>query len=379
MRDRIKALEDPNPVDQVACLVLRVLPELSPYTERALIGCVSGGDPRSQPEQASHPHARELVHSALLKLKALALIEFSVEHIAITDEGKSCLEDLPASALRRGRSAEVRDTKAARQVATDDGEQHGIKGTTKSRRAQSWLSSLTQLTARLWADYVAPLSALATTLRAEDCPRLGRFRQHYLTPVSAMMPWVCKATIGQAWDTSLYRWEHKVAPMIRSGGAILVHVLVQLEKAFSRVREPKPLSEGTGEGKIGARLLKVAGPNGLLPGIKSAGLDHSRSINYAGALLLVCSALSIAGGVLFLSSERANSSRAEEASLSGKRAGSSRVSPIVWLYDRPDRLGRSIFVARRLAGAAWIEGLAIRGENATDQTLTGLQGTIKTD
>jgi hypothetical protein len=35
-------------------------------------------------------------------------------------------------------------------------------------------------------------------------------------------------------------------------------------------------------------------------------------------------------------------------------------------------------VTRGLAGAAWIEGLAIRGENASNQTLTGLRGAIKT-
>jgi hypothetical protein len=91
----------------------------------------------------------------------------------------------------------------------------------------------------------------------------------------------------------------------------------------------------------------------------------------------VCGALSIAGGILFLSSERANSSRAEGTSRS--HTGSSRVSPIVWFHDEQDRLGRSIFVTRRREGAAWIEGLAIRGENASNQTLTGLQGAIKTD
>ena len=36
-------------------------------------------------------------------------------------------------------------------------------------------------------------------------------------------------------------------------------------------------------------------------------------------------------------------------------------------------------MTRRREGAAWIEGLAIRGENASNQTLTGLQGAIKTD
>ena len=142
--------------------------------------------------------------------------------------------------------------------------------------------------------------------------------------------------------------------MIGSGATNLVHVLVQLADAFSRAWKPMRLFEETGEAKIGARLLKVAGANGLL--LKLAGLDVNRSINYAGALLLVCGALSIAGGVVFLWSEGANSSSAEEAFLSDKGAGSSRASPIVWLHDGQGRLGRPIFVTRGLAGAAWIEG-----------------------
>jgi hypothetical protein len=184
-------------------------------------------------------------------------------------------------------------------------------------------------------------------------------------------------TIGRACDTSLYIWKHKVVPMIRSGATTLVDVRVQLAKVFGLAWER--LFEGTGEGKIGARLSKVAGANGLLPDIKFAGFDLSRSINYAGALLLVCGALSVAGGVAFLSAERANSSRAEEAFLSGNHVGASRVPLIVWLHDGQGRLGQSIFVTRRLAGSAWIEGLALRGENASNQTLTGLQGAIKTD
>ena len=115
------------------------------------------------------------------------------------------------------------------------------------------------------------------------------------------------------------------------------------------------------------------------PPVKLAGFDLSRSTHCAGALLIACGALSIAGGAVFLCSESANSSRAEEAFLSDDRAGNPRASPIVWLHDRQDRLGRSIFVTRGLAGAAWIEGLAIRGENASGKTLTGLQGAIKTD
>jgi hypothetical protein len=94
MWEPVKALEDRNPVDQLACLVLRVLAELSPCTERSLVELLLGGDPRSQTGQVRRSHTRELVHGALLKLKALAFIEFSGERIAITDKGKRCLVDL---------------------------------------------------------------------------------------------------------------------------------------------------------------------------------------------------------------------------------------------------------------------------------------------
>ena len=364
MWEPVNALEDRNPVDQLACLVLRVIAELSPCTERSLVELLSEGDPRSQTGQVRRSHMRELVHGALLKLKALAFIEFSGERIAITDKGKRCLVDLLVT-LQRGRSADVRDTKADRQVAFDHVEQYGIKGTT-AKVTQPCVSSLSQLPARLWEPSHALLRVLATTLRSEYAPRLKRFCQDRLTQVSLAMPRVCKMTIAWACDCLLYVRKHKIVPMIGSGATSLVHV--QLAKAFSRAFE--------GKGKIGARLSKITEANGLLPDIKFAGFD-SRSINYTGVLLLVCGALSIAGGILFLSSERANSSRAEGTSRN--HTGSSRASPIVWFHDGQDRLGRSIFVTRRREGAAWIEGLAIRGENASDQTLTGLQGAIKTD
>ena len=366
MWEPVNALEDRNPVDQLACLVLRVIAELSPCTERSLVELLSEGDPRSQTGQVRRSHMRELVHGALLKLKALAFIEFSGERIAITDKGKRCLVDLLVT-LQRGRSADVRDTKADRQVAFDHVEQYGIKGTT-AKVTQPCVSSLSQLPARLWEPSHALLRVLATTLRSEYAPRLKRFCQDRLTQVSLAMPRVCKMTIAWACDCLLYVRKHKIVPMIGSGATSLVHV--QLAKTFSRA------FEGTGKGKIGARLSKITEANGLLPDIKFAGFD-SRSINYTGVLLLVCGALSIAGGILFLSSERANSSRAEGTSRN--HTGSSRASPIVWFHDGQDRLGRSIFVTRRREGAAWIEGLAIRGENASDQTLTGLQGAIKTD
>ena len=380
MREDVTALEDRNPVDQLACLVLRVLDELAPCTERLLIQQVSGGDARSQSGQASHAHTRELVHSTLLKLKALACIEVAEERIAITAEGRRCLKSLPVVTLQqRSRSAAAKDTEADRQVATDCGEQDADRETTKVEVTQPSVSSLSQLPGRPLTRHSALLMVLATALRAQYAPRLKRFCQESLAQVGVAMPRVCKSTIGRAWDTSLYIWKHKVAPMISSGVIVLVHVLVQLANAFGRAWKPVRPFEGTGEGKIGARLLKFPGAKGMLPDVKLAGFDLSRSTHRAGALLIACGALSVAGGAVFLCSESASSSRAEGAFLSDKRAGNPRASPVVWLHDGQDRLGRSIFVTRRLAGAAWIEGLAIRGENASGKTLTGLQGAIKTD
>jgi hypothetical protein len=372
MRGHVTALEDRNPVDQLACLILRVLQELAPCTERSLIDQVSGGDPRSQPGQASHAHTRELVHSALQKLKALACIEAFEERIAITDEGRRCLKESAVVTLRqRGRSAEARESKADHRVATDYCKQDAVTSTTRAK-THPCVSSISQLPARRWTR--STLRVLATTKQSESAVRLKRFCLDRLTQVGRAMPPVCKVTVARAWDTSLCLWRHKVAPMIRSGATTLGHGLVQLAKVPSRAWKPMPLYEGTGEVKIGARLLKVAGANRQL--LKLASLDVSRSINYAGVLVVVCGALSIAGGVVFLSSEGANSSSAEEAN---KGAGSSRASPIVWLHEGQHRQGRSIFVTRRLAGATWIEGLAIGGENASNQTLTGLQGVIKTE
>jgi hypothetical protein len=38
-----------------------------------------------------------------------------------------------------------------------------------------------------------------------------------------------------------------------------------------------------------------------------------------------------------------------------------------------------MFVTRKFSGATWIDGLAIRGENTSNQPLTAVQGTIKSD
>ena len=94
------------------------------------------------------------------------------------------------------------------------------------------------------------------------------------------------------------------------------------------------MASSTTIGKIEAWLSNIAGVHGLLRDAKLAAFGLNRSINHAGALLLVSGALAIASGIIFLSGERANSSNAESAFLSGKGAGSSRTSPIVWVYEQ---------------------------------------------
>jgi hypothetical protein len=64
MWEPVKALEDRNPVDQLARLVLWVLAELSPCTERSLIELLLGETCGHNVGQVRHSHTRELVHSA---------------------------------------------------------------------------------------------------------------------------------------------------------------------------------------------------------------------------------------------------------------------------------------------------------------------------
>ena len=350
MGERIRALEDPNPVDQLACLVLRVLAELSPCTERSFLEHVLGA------EAASHSHTRQLARSALLKLKALAFIEFSQEHVAITDEGRGCLRALPVV--------------IPRQVSTAEREQEGFKSSTNAKLTKLCVSSLPQLQVWLRMRHDALLRLLATTSRTQYGPWLKWFCQIRLAEFRPAMPPVYQI-FHRAWGASLCEWKQKVAPAVTT----LLRVAMQRAKVFRRKWQVARLSEG-GDGKIEAWLSNIAG---VLRDAKLAAFGLNRSINHAGALLLVSGAIAIASGIIFLSGERANSSNAESASVSSNEAGSSRTSPIVWVDERHDRLGRSIFVTRRLAGATWIEGLAITGENASKQMLTGVQGTIKMD
>ena len=93
-----------NSKDRLTWLVLRVVAELSPCKETSLIAYISGGGSMSELERtASESHTRELILNALLKLKALGFIEFAQDKVAITDEGKRFLDELPIVALRTRR------------------------------------------------------------------------------------------------------------------------------------------------------------------------------------------------------------------------------------------------------------------------------------
>jgi hypothetical protein len=270
----------------------------------------------------------------------------------MTDEGRRALENLAVGLWQRARLAGARETKADREIA--------------SRPSVSRL------------ELHAQLRAFARTLRAEYAAWFRQFCPDRFDGARAItqrgFP-MTGAIIAR--NIALQVWKRSVTPIIRFGAATLAYVPVQLATACRSRAGAGAIVRDNWRRQIGAPLSKVAKARRLLPDTELAGLHLSRSLSFAGALL-VCGALSTAGGVIFLSGKLTNNSRAGEiAFLSGNRAESSRESPIVWLHD--GRPGRSIFVTRRLAGATWIEGLAIRGENASNQTLTGIQGTIKTD
>ena len=258
MGERIRALADPNPVDQLACLVLRVLAELSPCTERSFLEHVLGA------EAASHSHTRQLAHSALLKLKALAFIEFSQEHVAITDEGRGCLRALPVV--------------IPRQVPTADREQEGFKSSTKAKLTKLCVSSLPQLQVWLRTRHDALLRVLATTSQTQYGPWLKWFCQIRLAEFRPAMPPVYQI-FHRAWGASLCEWKQNVAPAVTT----LVRVAMQRAKVFRRKWQVARLSEGR-DGKIEAWLSNIAGAaqRRQACGFRSQPLDQPRRRSLAG-------------------------------------------------------------------------------------------------
>ncbi len=332
MRRGVKAVEDSNSGDQLAWLVLRVIAALSPCKKTSLIAYVSGSASELG-HTASDSHTRELIFNALLKLQALVFIQFAQEKIAITDEGRRFLDELPVVALRPR------------------------------------------------TPYATFLSTLVRTSLAQS-PRLTRSCQDRLAGARAVTQWGLPNG-ARVRDIALEVWQRKVAPIIWSRATTLIHILRRLATVCRTRAKPAAIVLANWRTQSGALLRKAGKASRLSPNAKLAGL--SRLVIFAGALLLV--ALSTAGGVALLSGNRAESSReslivsSREAPMSSREAPivSSRESPIVWFYDGQDRPKRSIFVTRKFSGATWIDGLAIRGENTSNQPLTAVQGTIKSD
>jgi hypothetical protein len=351
MRGRVKALEEPDPRNQLAWLVLRVLAKLSPCTERSLFAYVAAGESKSEVGHTTYaPHRGELIGNALLKLERLAFIQFAQTQIAITNEGRRFLDELPVIAL----GLDDRSAKTSRSWSDPF---EGINGV---------------LQAKPWTRYIALLKEFTATLLPTYIPRLKRFCQDCLAGTGTTLQGFLMNGV-RARDVAREVWRRKGAPIVRSRAATLVHVMTRLAKVCRTCAEAAALATTRSGGGF---LWKAGKARYLSLNAKLAGL--SRLVVASGALLLV--ALSTAGGVALLSGKRAEST--QETPIVNSRVSpivvNSRVSPIVWFYDGQDPK-QSIFVKRKFAGATWIEGISIRGENTSNQPLTAVQAILISD
>jgi murein L,D-transpeptidase YcbB/YkuD len=101
MRRGVKTLEDAKGRDQLTWLLLRVIAKLSPCTTTSLIAHVSGGNaPRELGRAAPGSHTRNLILDALLKLEILDFIQTCEEQIVLTDKGRRCRDELAPPILQ---------------------------------------------------------------------------------------------------------------------------------------------------------------------------------------------------------------------------------------------------------------------------------------
>jgi len=335
MRLGIKPFESSNPEDQLAWLVLRVIAALSPCAKASLIDYViAAGDSNSKVGQSIFtPHRRKLVGDALLKLKGFAFIRLTQEQIVITDEGRRFLSELESIASRR-----------------DD-------------RSVNTAEINRELQAQPGTRYIALLSECTTNLLASCIPRIKRFCQDRLAGAGHgfLMSGV------RARDIALEVWRDKVTPIVRSKAPTLVLILTRFSRICCKSARATANSLANWQTQSGAALWKNGKVSWSSLNNKLAGL--SRLAIVMGVLLI---ALSAAGSVALLSGNRAESKpEAPTASL--------REPPIVWFYDGQDHPQQSIFVKRNFSGATWIEGISIRGENKSNQSLTDVQATLISD
>jgi hypothetical protein len=335
MRLGTKPFETSNPEDQLAWLVLRVIAALSPCTRASLIDYViAAGDSNSKVGQGTFtPHRRKLIGYAFLKLKGFAFIRFTQEQIAITDEGRQFLSELELIASRR-----------------DD---RSVKTAEINRELQ----------AQPGARYIAPLRECTTNLLASCIPRIKWFCQGRLAGAGHgfLMNGV------RARDIALELWKGKVTPLVRSKAPTLVLILTRFSRVCCKSAQATANSLVNWQTQGGAALWKNGKVSWSSQNNKRAGL--SRLAMLVGVLLV---ALSAAGSVALLSSNRAGS-KLETPTVSLQEP------PIVWFYDGQDHPQQSIFVKRNFSGATWIEGISIRGENKSNQSLTAVQATLISD
>jgi murein L,D-transpeptidase YcbB/YkuD len=262
MHQGIKALECSESRDQLAWLVLRLVGKLSPCAKTSLIAYISGD------YTTTDPPTGDIIFNALLKLKARALIQFSQEQIAITDEGRRLLDEPPVDALRPR------------------------------------------------PPYVAFLTALVPTSLAECSSRLKRFFQDCLARARA----VTQRDFPLNGDLAVQIWNS--APMIGGGATTLVHMLRRFARACHTRAEAWAIILNIWLRQTRASLWKTLEASSLTPKAKLAG--RSQLVTFGGALLVV--ALSIAAGFASLSGKRAESSQAvpivfDTADRSGLPAG----------------------------------------------------------
>jgi hypothetical protein len=333
MRLGTKPLESSNPEDQLAWLVLRVIAALSPCPKASLIAYVAAGDSKSIVGQTTLTlHRRKLIGEALLKLKGFAFVRFTQEQIAITDEGRRFLSELELVASRRdGRLVKTAEINRALQVPPP-----GTRYNDLSREC-------------------------ATNLLARYIPRIKRFCQDRLDGAGHGFLMIRV----RARNIALEVWKGEVAPMVRPRAPTGVLILTRFARICCKSAQATANSIVNWPTQSGAALWKKGKVSSSSLNNRLAGLNRLAIV--VGGLLV---ALSAVGSVALLSGNRAKP-EAPTVSL--------REPPIVWFYDGQDHPQQSIFVKRNFSGATWIEGISIRGENKSNQSLTAVQATLISD
>jgi hypothetical protein len=392
MHQRVSTLDPSTSEHQLAWLLLRVVAQLSPCTEGTLVAHVTCGEGG---RGASAARMQERLGNALRKLRELAFIRRAGEHIAITEEGLRILDRPPiAAAPERHESSakasrpggdtieeighalsaallQMRETIAAAkkaqtgealrnemptaeeypwsplrpdagmQVLTVTGDVAiacrgvgRIDGVAEDEEVASGASGRFMPDvrhSRLPWRYVGLLKAQGPTAFADYGSRLKRLCGHRLAEARAMWPFVA---VVEAGATALPPRLTGLAGICRRRG----------EACLGAMARWGP--------QAGAKLQK------LRP--QFAGLERTRLLMVGSALLAVA-ALAVAGGAVLLS--RGQATRASRF-------------PVVWQLDRANR---PIFVTGMAGKDVWVKGIAIRGENISNETLTAVGGVLKPD